>query len=245
MEVDDSEGEELDYYIENCPLTDFSKSSQLLPNYIVDSLTSNFAFGKNVDSSSGKCEPSNPIPKRERSQHTLDFGSRRPVNDIQIMYTEGLPSNNLNENLQNVPQRRRNHSLSPRRVIPFDVFERNYQAHMRGHSVSPTPKISYADPRVLQISDNSHNVFPRLDVENEQRKCSLATVAPFELLKRNYQRMEKCRSLPSFSDSGESWVLFNTENCHRTESTGETEKISTITSQQVSGTKIVIMDELD
>lgn len=46
----------------------------------------------------------------------------------------------LDENLQNVPQRRRNHSLSPRRIIPFDVFERNYQAHMRSHSVSPAPK---------------------------------------------------------------------------------------------------------
>ncbi|KAM3173385.1 hypothetical protein ACTXT7_012603 [Hymenolepis weldensis] len=237
MEVDDSEGEELDYYIENCPLNNFSKSSQPLPNYIVDSLTSNFAFGKNVESSSGKCKPSNPILKRRRSLHTLDFDSRRmkrvpePANDIQIMYNNSPPSDNLNDSLPNVPQHRRNHSLSPRRVIPFDVFERNYQAHMRSHSVFPTRKISYADPRVLQISDNSHNVFPRLDVENGQRKCNLATVAPFELLKRNYQRMERCRSLPSFSDSG-----------RRTESTSETEKTPTIISQQVSDLSRTVPD---
>lgn len=74
MEVDDSEGEELDYYIENCPLANFFKSSQPLSNYIVDSLTSNFAFGKNVDSSGGECKPSNPILKRQRSPHTPDFG---------------------------------------------------------------------------------------------------------------------------------------------------------------------------
>nr|CDS28189.1 hypothetical protein HmN_000800500 [Hymenolepis microstoma] len=209
MDIDDSEGEELDYYIDNCPLINDSKSSQSVQNCLMDSLTPKFFFDKNVDPPNEQRKHSNHLVKRKRSPSSPNFDSRRARRapdhdyDIQIRHKRNIISKNSNENFPNLPQHRGNQSLSPCRVIPFEVFERNYQAHVRRHSVSPSRK--------------------KFNVENGQKKCNLVTVAPFELLKTNYQRMERCLSLPSFSDSG-----------RLTESATETEKIPVIASRQTS-----------
>ncbi|VDN99453.1 unnamed protein product [Rodentolepis nana] len=69
--------------------------------------------------------------------------------------------------------------------------------------------------------------------KEEKKKDKVATVAPFELLKKNYERMvESRRSLPLPSGSGP-----------LTESTPETGKVPIIASRQPPGKKISIMYE--
>ncbi|VDO01109.1 unnamed protein product [Rodentolepis nana] len=61
----------------------------------------------------------------------------------------------------------------------------------------------------VHLPDNSNSPDPRLLswVISHQKKDKVATVAPFELLKRNYERMKRRRSLPLPSGSGESWTI--------------------------------------
>ncbi|VDO02323.1 unnamed protein product [Rodentolepis nana] len=69
---------------------------------------------------------------------------------------------------------------------------------LEGHSLSSS----------VHSPDNSDSPDPRplSWVISHQKKDKVATVAPFELLKRNYERMKRRRSLPLPSGSGESWT---------------------------------------
>ncbi|VDO00252.1 unnamed protein product [Rodentolepis nana] len=100
MEVDDSEGEELSYYIDKCQLTNHPKSPKSVLNCLIGS-AANFV---------------------------LDFYWFRSI------------VSPIDEDFMNPPQHRGNESLSPRRVIPIEVVERDYEAHVRRHSVSPSRK---------------------------------------------------------------------------------------------------------
>ncbi|VDO11114.1 unnamed protein product [Rodentolepis nana] len=249
MEVDDSEGEELDYYINQCPLNYQSESLQSRQNCLIES-TSKFIFGNNVDSTNKQDEHSNPLVKRKRSPCAPNFEpnveNEEKKNKVatvapfellkrnfeRLKRRHSLPSfsgnmiylsggrrlspqmacvtlwevvclfvSPLDDHFMIPPQHSGNVSLSPRRVFPFEAFERNYGAHTRRHSVSP----SRSKP----------------NVENEEKKNKVATVAPFELLKRNFERLKRRHSLPSFSG-----------NSLLAESTPETGRVPIIASRQ-------------
>ncbi|VDO06094.1 unnamed protein product [Rodentolepis nana] len=44
----------------------------------------------------------------------------------------------FNKHSMNPPQQRGDESVSPRRDIPIEIVERNHEAHVRRHSVSPS-----------------------------------------------------------------------------------------------------------
>ncbi|KAM7538122.1 hypothetical protein Aperf_G00000064209 [Anoplocephala perfoliata] len=202
IEIDKSDGEKLDQHAVHIPSDNVIR--QFASEHHVPS--PKFVFKKDSNFSNN-LRALRPIGNRRRSRHTPDPENAENgfANGAHCMYNPTVM--NPTHKCRKVSQLHIKPSLSSELVAPFEVVERNYRAQMRRRFLSRSHQCSKVyealAPELNRPGTSSHQ---QSGVEQQLRKRSLSnpsliTVAPFEVLERNFRLLEKRRSLPSFSDS--------------------------------------------